>query len=122
MLKPSSVFWNLLAIATIATLCSAPRQSQAREQNELVVVGNIEDMVAILHPAPEYPYDCQRMRIEGDVRVRIQVEHGRMVKVTAKSRSPMLAGVSERWVRRNWQFRPSTSGVYILPIVYQLST
>jgi hypothetical protein len=45
-----------------------------------------------------------------------------MVKVIAISESPYLAGVSERWVRRNWQFRPSISGEYIVPISYQLST
>jgi outer membrane biosynthesis protein TonB len=120
MSKPS--FVNLLAVATIATLCSAPLRAQAGEQNRLVVVGSIDDIVAISHPAPEYPYDGQRMRIQGDVQVRIHVERGRMVKVTATSRSPYLAGVSERWVRRNWQFRPSISGVYIVPITYQLST
>jgi len=62
------------------------------------------------------------MRIEGDVQVRIHVERGRMVKVTATSSSPYLAGVSERWIRRNWQFRPSVSGDYIVAISYQLST
>ena len=120
MLKPSVV--SILAVATTAILCSAPLKSQAGEQNRLVVVGNIDDIVAISHPAPEYPYDAQRMRIQGDVQVHIQVQHGRMVKVIAVSESPYLAGVSERWVRRNWQFRPSISGEYILPISYQLST
>ncbi len=120
MLKPSLV--SILAVATTATLCSAPLNSQAREQDRLIVVGSIDDMVASSHPAPEYPYDGQRMRIEGDVQVRIHVERGRMVKVTATSSSPYLAGVSERWIRRNWQFRPSVSGDYIVAISYQLST
>jgi outer membrane biosynthesis protein TonB len=113
---------SILAVAMTALLCSAPLKSQAGEQNRLVVVGNIDDMVTISHPAPEYPYYAQRARIAGDVQVHIQVEHGRMVKVTAISESPYLAGVSERWVRRNWQFRPFVSGEYIVPISYQLST
>jgi outer membrane biosynthesis protein TonB len=119
MSKPPSLVRNLLAVATIATLWSMPVKSQAGDQ--LVVVGSIDDMVAIAHPAPNYPYDAQRMRIEGQVEVRIQVEHGRMVKVVAVSNSPYLAGVSERWVRRNWKFRPTISGDYTLPIVYQLA-
>jgi hypothetical protein len=45
-----------------------------------------------------------------------------MVKVVAVSNSPYLAGVSERWVRRNWKFRPTISGDYTLPIVYQLAS
>jgi outer membrane biosynthesis protein TonB len=121
MFKPSLA--SILAVATTtALLCSAPLKSRAGEQSRLVVVANIDDIVAISHPAPEYPYDAQRMRIQGDVQVRIHVEHGRMVKVIAISESPYLAGVSERWVRRNWQFRPSISGEYIIPISYQLST
>ena len=120
MFKPSLV--SILAVATSALLCSAPLQSQAGEQSRLVVVGNIDDIVASSHPAPEYPYDAQRMRIQGDVQVRIHVEHGRMVKVIGISESPYLAGVSERWIRRNWQFRPSISGEYIVPISYQLNT
>lgn len=120
MFKPSLV--SILAVATTALLCSAPLKSRAGEQTRLVVVGSIDDIVAISHPAPEYPYDAQRMRIQGDVQVRVHVEHGRMVKVVAISQSPYLAGVSERWIRRNWQFRPSISGEYIVPISYQLST
>jgi hypothetical protein len=44
--------------------------------------------------------------------------------ITGQSPLPntYLAGVSERWVRRNWHFRPSISGEYIVPISYQLST
>jgi Gram-negative bacterial TonB protein C-terminal len=120
MLKPSLV--SLLAVATSAMLCSMPPKSQAREQNRLLVVGNIDDLVTIVHPAPQYPYDGQRMRIQGDVQVRIQVDHGRMVNVSAIANSPYLAGVSERWIRRNWRFRPSISGTYIVPISYQLTT
>jgi hypothetical protein len=28
--------------------------------------------------------------------------------------------VSARWIHRNWQFKPSVSGLYVLPILYQL--
>jgi hypothetical protein len=44
------------------------------------------------------------------------------VATTATLCSAPLAGVSERWIRRNWQFRPSITGDYIVPISYQLST
>jgi len=58
-------------------LCSMPPESQAREQHRLLVVGNNDDKVTIVHPAPQYPYDGQRMRIQGDVQVRVQVDRNR---------------------------------------------
>jgi hypothetical protein len=120
MSKPP-IFKSLLVVVTIATLCSTSPKAQAGEQNAMVVVGMPHDMVAISYPSPEYPADCQRMRIQGDVQVYIHVERGRMLQVTATSSSPLLAGISSRWVRRNWQFKPTVSGVYVLPIIYQLS-
>lgn len=62
------------------------------------------------------------MRIQGNVKVRIWVQNGRMVKVKAVSQNPMLAGESSRWIHKNWRFKPTTTGVYILPIIYQLDS
>ena len=53
--------------------------------------------------------------------VRIQVENGKMLNVAAESTSPMLANYSSRWIRWHWQFRPTVSGVYFLPISYKLT-
>ena len=112
---------SLLAITAIAILCSIPVKSLAGEENPLVVVGISSDTVALVYPTPVYPVDCQRMHIQGNVEVRILVQNGKMVKVTATAKSPILAGVSSRWIRRNWQFKPTVSGLYVLPIVYQLN-
>ena len=60
------------------------------------------------------------MRIQGTVEVSIWVQNGKMVKVKAASANPLLAGKSARWIHRNWQFKPSTTGHYILPIIYEL--
>ena len=60
--------------------------------------------------------------MQGEVRVRIQVEKGKMINVTAESASPTLAAYSSRWIRWNWQFKPSTTGVYFLPISYKLAS
>jgi hypothetical protein len=113
---------GLLALAAITCLCSIPLQSQAALQKKLIIVGDANDAVAISHPTPEYPAECQRMRIQGHVQVRIYVEHGRTLRVTATSKAPLLAGVSSRWVRSNWRFRPTANGIYVLPIVYQLTS
>jgi len=111
---------SLVAIGAIATLCSTPVLSKAGEQNPLVVVGVSPEAVAISCLTPIYPPECVRMRIQGNVEVSIWVQNGKMVKVKAAAANPMLAGMSSRWVRRNWQFKPSTTGLYILPIIYQL--
>jgi hypothetical protein len=114
------VIRSLVAIGAIATLCSTPVLSKAGEQNPLVVVGVSPEAVAISCPTPTYPPECVRMRIQGNVEVSIWVQNGKMVKVKAAAANPMLAGMSSRWVHRNWQFKPSTTGLYILPIIYQL--
>jgi outer membrane biosynthesis protein TonB len=111
---------SLVAVGAIATLCSTPVLSKAGEQNPFVVVGVPPETVAISYPTPKYPTDCARMRIQGNVEVSIWVQNGKMVKVKAASENPMLAGESSRWIHKNWQFKPSTTGHYILPIVYEL--
>src|SRR5580704_12595968 len=114
------VLRSLAAIGAVAAFCSTPGKCLAGEQNPLVVVGVSPEKVAFSYPTPTYPAECVRMRIQGNVEVSIWVENGKMVKVIASSRSPVLAGVSSRWIHRNWQFKPSTTGLYILPIIYLL--
>jgi outer membrane biosynthesis protein TonB len=114
------VIRSFVAISAIATLCSIPVISKAGEQNPLVVTGVPPETVAISYPKPTYPTDCLRMRIQGNVEVSIWVQNGKIVKVKAASENPMLAGVSSRWIRRNWQFKPSATGLYILPIIFEL--
>jgi hypothetical protein len=111
---------SLAAVSTIATLCSIPVLAKAGEQNPLVVVGLSPAAVAISYPTPTYPTDCERMRIQGTVEVSISVQNGKMIKVEGTSANPLLAGKSAQWIHRNWQFKPSTTGVYILPIIYEL--
>ena len=111
---------SLVAVGAIATLCSTPFKSKAGEQNAFVVVGLSPEAVAIAYPTPTYPADCERMRIQGTVEVSIWVQNGKMVKVKGLSANPLLAGKSARWIHRNWQFKPSTTGHYIVPIIYEL--
>jgi hypothetical protein len=112
---------SFVAITTIAWLFSVAYRSSAAELNRLVVTSVPLDLVAVRHPALGYPQDARLRSIQGEVRVRIQVEHGKMVNVTAKSTVPILADYSSHWVRWHWQFRPSVSGVYFLPIYYKLT-
>ena len=114
------VIRSLVAISAFATICSTPVISKAGEQNPLVVVGLAPEAVAISYPTPTYPADCERMRIQGTVEVRIWVQNGKMVKVKGASVNPMLAGKSARWIHRHWQFKPGITGMYVVPIIYQL--
>ena len=120
MSKPG-VIRSFVAIAMIATVLSPASRSSAAALNRLVVTGIELDGVASQHATPGYPQDARSLWIQGDVRVRIQVENGKMVNVTAESTSPILADYSSRWVRWHWQFRPTVSGVYFLSISYKLT-
>ena len=120
MSKPRAIR-SLVAIATVVTLLSTAYRSPAAELQHLVVTGIALDRVASQHSIPAYPPDARSFRLQGEVQVRIQLENGRMVNVTAESASPILANYSSRWVRWHWQFRPTVSGVYYLPISYKLT-
>lgn len=110
---------TLIAIVTIAALLSTAYRPPAVELNRLVVIGIPLDRVTDRHSTPAYPQDARSLRIQGDVRVRIQVEKE---SVTAESASPTLAAYSSRWIRWHWQFKPSATGVYFLPISYKLAS
>jgi outer membrane biosynthesis protein TonB len=112
---------GFVAIAAIATVLSAAYRSSAAELNRLVVTGLALGSVASRHSIPDYPQDARTFRIQGEVRVRIEVEKGKTINVTAESGSPMLGNYSARWVRWRWHFRPTVSGIYILPISYKLT-
>jgi len=120
MIKPRLIR-SLVAIATIATLLSTTYRSSAAELHGLVVTGVALDRIASQHTMPPYPLDARSQRIQAEVRVRIQVKNGKMLDVTAESTSLTLANSSSRWIRWHWQFRPSVSGVYYLPISYKLT-
>jgi hypothetical protein len=110
---------NLIAITTIATLLSAPTGVTAAELKPLVVIGIPLDKVAIRHPVPAYPRTAQVLEIAGDIHLRVQVEQGEIVSVTAKG-APLLADFSSHWVRTTWKFKPSITGQFSIPISYQL--
>jgi hypothetical protein len=111
---------NLIAIATVATLLSSAVRSTATELKPLIVIGIPLDQVTVKHPVPAYPRMAQVLAIAGDVELLVKVEQGQIVNVTPKSGSPMVADFSSHWVRRHWQFKPSITGQYSLPISYKL--
>jgi hypothetical protein len=80
------------------------------------------DNVAIKYPVPTYPRNAHELRIDGKVKLVLQVERGEIVDIARHSGPPLLANFSERWVRNNWQFKPSINGQYLLPISYELSS
>jgi len=101
---------------------STTTRSTAAELRPLVVVGIPLEDVAITYPVPTYPRNAQVLRIGGIVRLLVQVERGEIVDIATHSGPPLLAHFSERWVRNNWQFKPSTNGQYLLPISYEPSS
>jgi hypothetical protein len=110
---------NLIAIAAIATLLSNATGSTAAELKPLVVIGIPLDRVAIQYPVPAYPRTAQVLKIAGDVHLRVQVQQGEIVSVTAKG-APLLADFSSHWVHTAWKFRPSVNGQFSIPISYRL--
>jgi Gram-negative bacterial TonB protein C-terminal len=101
---------TILASAAAAALISTAPRSTAAEIEPLVIIGIPHDSVAIKYPVPNYPRTAQVLSIDGFVTLLVQVEQGEIVNITAQSGPPLLADHSMRWVRNNWQFKPSTSG------------
>jgi len=113
---------SLFAIAMIATLWSLPVMLQAAELHPMVVVGIPANNVALRHPTPEYPRNALNLHISGDVVVTVRVENGKIMETTVSSHSsPLLADSATRWVANRWQFKPSVSGVFTIPISYKQS-
>jgi TonB family protein len=113
---------NLLAIATVVTLCSIPALLPATELHPMVVVGIPAGDVATRRPTPAYPRNALNLHISGDVVVRVQVENGVITETTVVSHSSLLlADSASRWVANQWKFKPSVSGVFTIPISYKQS-
>jgi hypothetical protein len=121
-MKSPNLIRTILVSATMAALISTTTRSTAAELRALVVVGIPLEDVAITYPVPTYPRNAKVLRIDGIVRLLVQVERGEIVDMATHSGPPLLAHFSERWVRNNWQFKPSTNGQYLLPISYELSS
>jgi outer membrane biosynthesis protein TonB len=117
----NQLYRGLVAVAMTATLWSVPVQSQANELRPLVVVGIPADSIATKHPTPEYPRVALNLHISGDVLVTVRVENGKVVETTTASYSSILADSAQRWMNNQWQFKPSVSGVFTIPISYRES-
>lgn len=117
----NQLYRGLVAGAMSATLWSVPVQSQASELRPLVVVGIPADSVATKHPTPEYPRVALNLHISGDVLVTVRVENGKVVETTTASHSSILADSAQRWMNNQWQFKPSVSGVFTVPVSYKQS-
>jgi Gram-negative bacterial TonB protein C-terminal len=121
-MKSPQLVRNILASAAVAAVLSIPHRATAADLQPLVITDIPHDSVAIRHSVPPYPRNAQTLRIGGDVRLILEVERGHIVSITAQRGPPMLAYHSVRWVRDNWQFKPSISGQYVLPISYVMSS
>jgi TonB family protein len=118
-MQRNKLYRGLLAISTIATLWSAPVTLQAAELHPLVVTGIPLDKVALSHPTPEYPRPAFALGIDGNVRIEVKLENGRIVEASELSGSPTLAYSAKQWILRNWRFKPEISGVFTIPIEYK---
>jgi outer membrane biosynthesis protein TonB len=96
--------------------------SHATEMHQIVVVGIPANSVALKCPTPEYPRNALKWHISGSVLLRVRVEQGVISETKIVSDSPLLlAGSAQRWVRNQWNFKPSISGVFTIPITYKES-
>ena len=118
-MQKNKFYRSLLAIGTIAVLWSAPALLRAAELQALVVIGIPLDKVATVHPTPEYPRTALAFGVDGNVRIKMKVQDGRIIEADVLSGSPMLGYSAKQWVLRNWKFRPEISGVFTLPINYK---
>ena len=110
---------SLLAIATIVTLWSVPVMLQATELQPLVVTGIALDKVTLSHPTPEYPRVALQFGIDGNVRVTVKVQNGKIVEASASADAPIIGLASKEWIVRCWKFKPEVTGVFTIPITYK---
>jgi 4-amino-4-deoxy-L-arabinose transferase-like glycosyltransferase len=116
------VYRSLIAAALIGAIWYFAVLSQAAERHPMVVVGIPANSVALRHPTPEYPRTALNLHISGDALLRVQVENGVVTETTVVSHSsPLLADSASRWVPNQWNFKPSVSGVFTIPISYRES-
>jgi hypothetical protein len=65
-------------------------------------------------PFPPYPAAAMKAHQQGEIRLRITLEKGRVIDVTTVSGPPTLALPTARWIKACWKLRPDISGVYDL--------
>jgi hypothetical protein len=53
------------------------------------------------------------------VRLKIEVEKGKIINVEPVSGRQELLKPAERWVRGNWKFKEDASGTFIVPVEFQ---
>jgi hypothetical protein len=114
---------SLVAFAATAAFWLVPAlASQATEMRPMVVVGIPANSVTLKCPTPEYPPIALKMQVSGRVLLRVRVQRGVISETKAVSDSPLwLALSAERWVMNQWNFKPSVSGVFTIPITYRES-
>ena len=84
----------LTAIATIAVVLLSGNGASGAQRIECIVVRGVAlDRLAKEHSLPPYPLEARLQRIEGDVMVRIEVKGGKMLRVSAESRSVDIGGL-----------------------------
>lgn len=65
-------------------------------------------------PPPPYPPAAIKAHEQGEVRLRITLEKGKVIDVATVSGPPALALPAARWIKANWKLRRDISGVYDL--------
>jgi outer membrane biosynthesis protein TonB len=122
-MSKNQFYRGLVALAaTAAFWLVPPLVSQATEMRQMVVIGIPANSVTLKCPTPEYPPIALKMHVSGKVLLRVRVERGVISETKAVSDSPLwLAQSAERWVMNQWNFKPSVSGVFTIPITYRES-
>ena len=118
-MQTNKFYRSFLAIGAIAMLWSAPVALRAAELHPLVVTGIPLDKVATVHPPPEYPLNPLVSGIDGKVLIKMTLQNGRIVEAKTLSGNPMLGYSAQKWILRNWKFKPEISGVFTIPINYK---
>jgi TonB family protein len=118
-MKKNKFYRSLLAISTIAMFWSAPALVQAAELHPLVVTGTAFNKLTIVHPTPQYPRGALALRIDGEVKVQVNVQNGRITDANVLSGPPMLGYSAKQWIVKNWKFKPEISGAFTIPINYK---
>jgi hypothetical protein len=70
-------------------------------------------------PLIPYAPPAIKAQEQGNVRLRITLERGKVIDVATVSGPPTLALPSARWIKAHWKLRPDISGVYDVSLMFR---
>jgi hypothetical protein len=101
----------LMAILLAIALSTHPDRMVAADRG--IEKGDITS-----HPFPPYPAQALLNHETATIVLRLTINRGKLMDVSAVSGPSQFTSVAARWVKATWTFKPTVNGTYNMPIYY----